>query len=227
MAMKKNILRFASVCSLITTVINFASHAHAATAEYVAPDSLTSMDLAALSSDGDGAGYLVGLNQTLAIQLDTPVGVTNGGSVTVFSLPPDTGVARGVLRVGRYNGGAPDIVASRNCRAGNDRSINNLFNRGCGILGGCDYIEIFTRRTRRGAGGVEVDYIVVDGEVIEVTSPSPEPSTWALMILAFAGIAIRLKTVRRSARQTQQPVSPAGLHTPPSPDQAVLQTGHP
>ena len=140
--------------------------------------------------------FLVALNQMLAIVLDTPIGVTSGGRVSVFTLPPSSGNARAIIRVGTYNGGSPQIVLSRNVRAGRVRNINNLFSNGCGILGGCDYIEIITTRVRRGAAGVEVDYIEVDGQLVQVTSPTPEPAAWAMMILGFAFTAYRLKALR-------------------------------
>lgn len=175
----------------------FAPSAHAATATYVAPSSISGPDLSALSTSGDGAGFLITLGQTLGIVLDTPIGVTSGGSVSVFTLAPSTGVARAQIRVGSYNGGSPVIAFTRNIRAGNNRTINNIFRRGCGVLSGCDYIEIITTRTRRGAEGAAVDYVEVNGEIVEVTSPTPEPSAWAMMIIGFAGLAARLKAARR------------------------------
>ena len=147
----------------------------------------------------------------LAIVLDTPIGVTSGGSVSVFTLPPGSGNARATIRIGSYNAGSPQIVFSRNVRAGQVRNLNNLFNRGCGILGGCDYIEIITTRVRRGAAGVSVDYIEVDGQLVQVTSPTPEPATWALMILGFTITAYRLKALRRARRTAPQSFAPASL----------------
>lgn len=204
-----SVFRIVMIAAITAAIM--ASPAQAATATYIAPSTISGPDLTALSTSGDNAGFLVGLGQTLAIVLDTPIGVTSGGSVSIFTLAPSSGRARAVIRVGSYNGGSPTIAFSRNVRAGNVRNINNLFRRGCGILSGCDYIEIVTTRTRRGAEGVEVDYIVVNGEIVEVTSPTPEPPAWAMMIIGFGAIGLRLKAHRRARRQRllNQPTRPA------------------
>lgn len=191
--MTGNLKRIVSMIALALVIAPLSATA----ATYVVPATMSPADQTALSTSGDNAGFLIGLNQTLGIVLDQPVGATPGGRVSVFTLAPLVGNARAVIRIGSYNGGSPIIATSRNVRAGQNRNINNLFRRGCGILGGCDYIEIITNRTRRGAAGVEVDYIEVDGEIITVTSPTPEPSTWALMILGFAAVALRLKQTRK------------------------------
>ncbi len=182
----------------------------AATATFVTPTSMTATDQTALSAQGDSAGFLVGRNQTLGILLDTAIGVTSGGSVSVFTLSPELGRAHARIRVGNYNGGSPVFATSRNVRAGRNRTFNNVFHRGCGLLGGCDYIEIITNRTRRGAAGVEVDYVVVDGEVVMVTGPTPEPSTWVLMIIGFVAVAWRLKHLRRGGALSPLPNGVAG-----------------
>lgn len=172
--------------------------ARAETATFSEPAAMSDADRTALSTQGDNSGYLLALGERLGLVFNAPLQLNQGDRISVFSLPPQTGNARAQIRFGSYNDGSPIILASRNFRAGatgNIRVSNGLLS-GCQLLGGCDYIEIITTRTRRGAGGVEIDYITVDGQVVEVASPSPEPTTWALMIVAFAGIAARLKVVR-------------------------------
>lgn len=210
-----------------------SQQAAANTAVYVEPDEISDGDLFAISTEGDEQGFLLGLNETFAIVLDTPFSVNTRDRVSIFTLSPPTGVARGQVRFGSYNNGSPIIIASRNFRSGNTVNVNNLLQTGCQLLGGCDYIEITTTRTRRGAAGVEVDYVVVDGQVVEIASPSPEPSTWALMIIAFVGIAARLKTarpelMRRKAKRAKLRVANRkAFHSLAGQARAGPQTAHP
>lgn len=190
--------RFIRIVMIVAGLWLGGASAHAATATYVIPSIIGEPDLSELSTQGDGEGFLLGLGDTLGIVLDDAVGVSSGGNISVFTLAPDSGAARATIRIGNYNNGAPQFAISGNVRAGNTRSFTNLFNRGCGILGGCNYIEIITNRTRRGADGVDVDYVTVDGELVQVASPTPEPSVWTLMILGFAAVALRLKALRRN-----------------------------
>ena len=182
--------------SLFANIV--ATPSFAATATYVSPASMTEADRIALGASGDSAGYLVPLGNTLELVFDNPFATSSGDNVTIFTLPPPPrGFARAWVSFGVYNGGSPTIVTRRNLRAGRTLSISSLFDDGCSVFGGCDFIAITTFRARRGATGVEVDYVMVDGEVVEVTSPTPEPRTWALMILGFIATAMRLKHVRK------------------------------
>ena len=196
---KSNLIRILMICTTLWAISSIG--ARAATATYVIPTNISDTDLASLSTQGDGNGFLVGFRQTLGILLNTRIGGTSGGNISVFTLAPSQGIARATISIGVYNNGNPQFATSRNVRAGNSRSIGNLFSRGCGVLGGCNYIEIFTYRSRRGANGVNVDYITVDGEVVQVTSPTPEPSAWALMIVGFMAVAMRLKALRKRRLQ--------------------------
>lgn len=194
---RKAALLIAALCAHM-----FSLSAFAATAEFIAPSTAANSDIAALSNATDGSGLLIGMNQTLALRFDTPFATESPGVLTVSTIAPDSGLARATFRVGSYNNGNPVFVAERNVRAGLTHNLNNLFNRGCSVFGGCDYVEITTFRTRDGATGVEVDYVLVDGEIVEVTSPTPEPATWALMILGFASVGARIKQVRRERRRS-------------------------
>ena len=175
------------------------------TATYSEPAVMDPADMAALSVQGDNTGYLIGLNQTLGIVLDAPVAANSTTNVTIFTLPPASGTARARVRIGTYNNGSPTFVASRNLQAGHTLDVSNIFQSGCQLLGGCDYIEITTTFTRRGAQGVEIDYILVDGELVEVTGAQPEPGVWALLIIGFAGTAMRLKSLRRRRLRAPPP----------------------
>ena len=193
-------------CALLTVLLAALGlcappPAHGRTAVYVAPASIPDPALTALSTRGDNAGYIVSLNQTLALLFDQPFGgVRNSDRITIFTLAPPTGTARAIVTFGVWNNGSPIIIRSQIVNAGNSLTVSNLFQLGCSIFQGCNYISITTDRTQKGAPGVNVDYIDINGEVVDVTAPAPEPAAWALMILGFAGLAWRLKEHRTSHR---------------------------
>ncbi len=58
----------------------------------------------------------------------------------------------------------------------------------CGGLGGCDTY-------------VTQAWSATSFALDSVAAPSPEPSVWVLMIIGFAGVAARLKTLRGRARR--------------------------
>ncbi len=153
----------------------------------------------ALSTAGDGAGALVTLGEWISLLFTQPFGVSRSDTVSIFTLAPPVGDARLTISFGRYNNGSPIFVDTKSVNAGNTLTVNNLFQQGCSALGGCDFIFITTTRQRRGATGATVDYVSVNGETTEVTAPTPEPSTWAMMILGFAAVAWRLKAYRGSS----------------------------
>ncbi len=186
------------VATLAATLFCLWAPALARTATYEEPRSMDEASRIALSRRGDNAGYLVELDRTLALVFDQPFGQIGGAdSIAVFTLAPRVGDARAVVRFGVWNSGSPIVLRSRNVNAGGSVSFNNLFQIGCSLFGGCDFVSVTTDRARRGADGVVVDYVDVNGEVTEVAAPAPEPSQWTLMILAFAGVAWRLKAARK------------------------------
>ena len=184
--------------------------ANAATATFLSPAEISDADLAAISTSGDNTGFLVGLNQIFSFLIDPPLSPTSNTSISIFTLAPDSGSAHATIRFGSYNNGSPTFVASKNVKAGHNLNLGNLFQTGCGPLGGCDYVEIITNKTNKGAEGVEVDYVEVDGQVVEVVSPTPEPSTWAMMIMGFIIIAARLKHLKNG------PPNPAASYFAPT-----------
>lgn len=172
--------------------------AAAATAKFTSQTQISDSERVAFSTQGDNAGYLLALNQTIGIRLDTPIAASINTTVSIFTLPPSSGSAHATISFGSYNNGSPVLLMSKSVKAGKSVDVKNLLSAGCAVFGGCDYIEITTTKAKKGAKGVEIDYILVDGEIVEVTGTSPEPSVWALMIIGFSGIAARLKAVRRN-----------------------------
>lgn len=172
--------------------------ADARTATYVefAPLSLDAAALTALSTSGDSAGPTVSLGQMIGILFSEPIGAVAGDSVSIFTLP-SAGTARATISFGSWNAGAPTLVWSRQVNAGSAIRINNLLQRGCAALGGCDFIRIVTDRQSSSSPGVTFDYVDVNGEVVTVVEAAPEPDAWALFVVGFAVVALRLKVARR------------------------------
>ncbi len=160
--------------------------------------------LGAFSTAGDGAGALLTLDNWIALLFETPFGTARSDTVSIFTLPPPVGDARLTVSFGRIVGGLPVFVDTRSFNAGNTLTVNNLFQRGCFALGGCNYVFIETTRQRRGAPGAVIDYVSVNGEPTEVIEPTPEPAVWAMMMMGFAGIAWRMKAARRRAAPDQR-----------------------
>ncbi|MEL6359508.1 MAG: PEP-CTERM sorting domain-containing protein [Pseudomonadota bacterium] len=183
----------AGVCLAVSAL----TPAAAATAVYTSPSTLTDAEVTALSTQGDGTGPVLAEGQTLGLLFDNPF-ATERGELFILQTLNAGGFARAQIRIGVYNNGAPTFIFTRNnFQDGRRLRIRNLYQRGCSAFGGCDYIEIITTETRGDVEGFSVDYVNVDGQIADVAAPTPEPSTWALMIAAFAAVAWRLKAMRR------------------------------
>ncbi len=187
----KGAIAFAAIALL------FAAPARAATATYDSSMPYTPGPMTALSTPGDGQGQLVPLGEWFSLLFTQPFGVKKSDTVSIFTLAPSVGDAQLTISFGYFNGVRPVFVDSKTVNAGNTLTVNNLFQRGCSAFGGCNFIYITTTRQRKGANGATVDYVSINGEPTEVTAPTPEPSTWAMMILGFGAIAWRMKKMRR------------------------------
>ncbi len=174
-----------------------AGPAFARTAAFTSSAPYDDAALCAFSTAGDNAGALVTLDNFIALLFDQPFGTSRSDTISIFTLPPPVGDARLTVSFGRLVAGLPVVVDTRSFNAGNTLTVGNLFQQGCFALGGCNYIFIETTRQRRGAPGAVVDYVSVNGEPTEVVEPAPEPAVWAMMMMGFAGIALRLKSLRR------------------------------
>ena len=130
-----------------------ASEAGAATATFDSSMPYAPGPMTTLSTAGDGLGQLAPLGEWFSLLFAQPFGVSKSDTVSIFTLAPPTGNARLTISFGRYNGGSPVYADTRNVNAGNTLTINNLFQRGCAALGGCDYIFITTTRQQGGANG--------------------------------------------------------------------------
>lgn len=64
---------------------------------------------------------------------------------------------------------------------------SGIFTGACNSIGGCNSVVINTTSAT--------------GFTASIISSAPEPATWMLMIIAFAGVGARLKHIRRSPHQ--------------------------
>jgi hypothetical protein len=176
-----------------------ATPAHALTASFSSSQAMTNAQIHSLSRTQDAAGPFISLGQWIGLLFSQPFATTRGETVSVFTLAPPTGSAQFTVSIGRYNNGALVFVANRNIAAGSTLTVANLFQAGCSVFGGCDFIQITAHNGKRGATGASVDYVSVNGEAVIATSPTPEPSTWAMMMTGFWLVAWRAKAIARSA----------------------------
>lgn len=153
-------------------------------------------DPSAIVGAPDLRGALTATGDTIRITFDTPYAASIGDSIAIFeAVGPGGSVAQ--LSFGRWNGGAPTIFHQQNYATGpGSVSLNFLNWRGCAGAG-CDFLQISTLNSYNGSPGFALDAIAINGafltDAVNVAGAAPEPSTWALMIAAFLGVAARLK----------------------------------
>jgi len=175
--------------------------AQAATASFSSSQAYANPEIHSLSRPNDGAGPVIALGEWIALVFSQPFATDKKDTVTVFTLAPPTGTARFSVSFGVYNGGAPILTTTRTFNAGKSETVKNLFQQGCSAFGGCNFILITTDRVNKGASGAAVDYVSVNGEPVVAVSPTPEPSTWMLMMIGFAMLAARAKQLRALRRR--------------------------
>ncbi|MGF1544026.1 MAG: PEP-CTERM sorting domain-containing protein [Parvularculaceae bacterium] len=188
-----------------------ATPAAALTASFVNNTTFNANDAAALSSD-DGVALTLGLNVVLELQTDELFAMSRANDdIAFFTLnPPGGGAPRLQIQIGvrDENGDVGLVLTNTRTANGGVVRIRNLFREECAAFGGCNFIRLVTRRENRNDFGAQIDYIEADGTVIDVAAPTPEPGAWALMLIAFGGVAARLK-----ARRREQALAPRDLVT--------------
>lgn len=175
--------------------------ANADTATFVTPITGNPATVAG-ASDGTGVlvspGATVGLLFSEAFALFDSNGSAINNDVSIFALS-DFGSALATVRFGQYNNGTPNFVFTQQINpqpGGAEINLNFLAFVGCGAIGGCDFIE-FTGVDNFGGSSVILDAIAFsDVSLLSVTSATPEPGMWALMLLGFFLVALRLKHAR-------------------------------
>ena len=117
----------------------------------------------------------------------------------VLNLASVTGSGTAIFYYGRTNG-AGWFSALNNRTVTLSAGINILASTAaqtayCNGLGGCD---VFIVQAFGGGTSFNIDRVV---------GPTPEPSTWALMIIGFVGVAWRMKALRRRGISSLVPAS--------------------
>ena len=190
------VLKFCAIWAVL------CAPAYGETATYLSPTDLTADEVTALSVAGDNAGVTIARSESLQLLFDEPFPTSVTDDVSFFTLPPNGGgVAIGEIRLGQYVDGEIRIVRRGLFFTGQTISLSNFTKNQCASIGGCNFVEFITRATSSTAEGVRVDYVQINGEVVSVAAPAPEPGVWALMITGFVGVALRSKQVRRQNRR--------------------------
>jgi hypothetical protein len=185
--------RMLRVWCLVGLLLTFIVPAKAATTVFASSVySSTGTVTNAANSFGasDGSNATVARNAVLTLNIGKGVAGTNFLVTGVR-----TGTAGTNIRVslGAIVGGVATFSATQNFTLASGTSSFN-FSAACAGFGvqGCTLMRVQV------TGPVSSSF-ALDG--ISGISATPEPSAWALMILAFIGVAWRLKSVRSNSRQ--------------------------
>lgn len=194
---------FYMLLSALIGMMGMAMPALADTAVFTEP---VSGDPGSVAGNADGAGVSVAPSQTVGLLFSTPFALFEAdgftpvnNNVTIFALS-DFGSALATISFGRYNNGNPVFFHAQTFNApatGADVEFGFLAFVGCGVAGGCDFIQISGLGGFGGSSGFILDAITFsDVALSSVTATTPEPGMWALMIIGFVLMARRLKHLR-------------------------------
>lgn len=148
----------------------------------------------------DGAAALIGPSGDLVLQYDLPL----TGAGLAVSLLPTTGFNVLAISIGEVVSGVATFSGEFVLVDGGAGGVLGAeLTSACSALSpnGCSLIKLRNAGSLAGSAGVLVDSI---GGV----TAAPEPAAWALMILAFAGVAGRSAQLKkRRGRDAVQPHS--------------------
>ncbi len=213
--MRVSLLKTLLTAGLSASCLLMSQTASAESATFTTP---VSGDAGAVANAPDGAGVLVGTNETVGLLFETPFGqlvqdgpfnvVPFNNNVSIFTLS-DVGGAVASVSFGRLgDNGVVDFFHSQDLSTTNSSTavdFNFLAFVGCGNVGGCNFIQFTTNSAFNGAQGAVLDAITFsDVPLSFVTSSTPEPATWGLMIIGFGFLASRAKFARRKQRLALQ-----------------------
>lgn len=170
---------------------------------------------------GTGSGNLVGntpgtarLNrgQTIGLNYSAPISVVAGSRLFFNFTQVSNNTTYVWVRLGNWNGTtftsavaagqlAPNGAATANIyaqvtAAGLVTIFTDPFLASCQAIGGCNAL-VFGNSTFSAAGSFF--------RISSLVAATPEPSTWAMMMLGFAGVAMRMKALRRRRSETGSP----------------------
>lgn len=155
----------------------------------------------------------IGIGDTLRVNFSTPFAASGDAVVQVALGTPGIQFSVGA---GQTVAGTSTTTFQQTGLDSSGGAINffSLAFQGCG--GGCDFIDITATGINFGSGPLVVNSIGFGSGfqapgngnpgtfVSSLTSPitsAPEPSIWLMLIVAFWLIALRMKSIRRSAKQ--------------------------
>ena len=170
-------------------------NAQAATATFTQPVA----NPGASAGAADGAGVLAPAGG-VGLVIDTPFGANLTDTVTVFPVN-GPGFAFTRISYGVWNNGAPTLFQSVFGTELAPTTLTNLAGNGCQAAGGCDFLQLETGGAFFGSPGAVFDAVEINGApltaALNPVTSAPEPSVWMLMILSFAGLGARMKSVKR------------------------------
>lgn len=162
------------------------------------------------ASGGTGAGNLVGNTPATArLNRNQTIGLVYGSDITgqrlFFTVTTVTNNTTYIwVRFGNWNGSTFTSATAAGQTAPNGSPTNNVYAQvtaagvvtifgdafiaSCQTIGGCNAI-VFGNSTFS-AGGSSF-------RLSSLAAATPEPSAWAMMMLGFAGVAWRMKVLRR------------------------------
>ncbi len=164
---------------------------------------------------GTGSGNLVGntaatarlnRNQTIGLNYGSAINIVAGSRLFFNITTVSNNTTYLWVRLGNWNGSvfntatatgqtAPDSSPTANVYAqitapGVATIFLNPFFTSCQSIGGCNALVFGNSTYSAGGSNFRISTLV---------AATPEPSAWAMMMLGFAGIAMRMKAARRRA----------------------------
>ncbi len=191
----------AALCFLMLS-LPLATTASAGTAVFNSsvngPNALTTAEVNA----ADGIGYGFVRREVVTIVTADLFATSPTDSLTIFQFRGQRGSGRAQITFGFMDTAGNILfqsatILTRATTGGNSVTINNAFQQGCAAFGGCNFFQI------TGARGYTLDAVAVNGTVLQVgatVAATPEPGSWAFLLLGFAFLAWRLKLRKQRLR---------------------------
>lgn len=194
----------AAACAMLLSM-----PAYADTATFSSSDDILDENALSQLASIDGDGYVLRRRSTLTIELDSAF-ATNAFDdfLTLYYSNPNNGRRWLGINFGYEVNGvvqwaldSPFWLLTR----GSGQITLTGFSNYCSVAGGCTFISI----TGGSRAGAHVDAVAVNGQVLTPNAPTPEPSTWALMITGFILIAWRARSLKDQITEVPPGLQPS------------------
>jgi hypothetical protein len=181
------------VIAVVSLLALFAAPARAATTVFGASVFSTSgsvLNAPNALGAADGSSAQINRLGVLVLSLGAPA---TGANLTINGVRLTAGSVV-QISVGEVVGGTAIFTAAQTFPGGFGTSATFDFSAGCALIAssGCSLLRV------RVAGPPGSAFFLDGGSAL---SAAPEPQAWALMMLGFAGVAARLKSLRRRRPQ--------------------------